>query len=717
MTPTMAHTADRLSTNEVNKPLNEREFDVTMVSVSERLNNNTFTFEEIEPKGSDGYMVGIGLVNSSQEGNARYVDVVRNFINSVRPSGANDSSPEERAAGMLNFQYNVTRTLVTADDEKASFERPATYVIDGSGNLIWSANNKPGSIGLVLARNNEALEQLGTNDNTRVGVISDLSPDDALYMLPNSVIGAMQEEGLFTKDAIDVVMADQAFPADMVSVTLAEALSYAPADSEKNQDVDTENQTMSDALRRQNKNRIRDQKREKEFQDWLATLEKNDDAITGQERGKQLRDWALEHNDVVTPVDITQAFADDKELQAQIGAAQGAAGEEATLNDSTPSMGISDAVRDELEKERLAARVEKYTEKVASYEEIAAVALAKRMKGRLFNPLTRRNKEKVQRDDLDMHLLEGFSRALDGALMKQWLAEGYSDDEAAQMIYEHQQTRQEARAARNHDELRKDKLGSFLDKYANMSKGKKIGVAIGAAAAFGAIGLVAGGALGVAGGIGLASAKVGKTYLQHRSKIYETSRDDSRKSPDVVSSVSNGKAATRTAAQQVFAGMDYDEKKRETAIQKADRNKKVAAGLAAISAVALGAGVAMKVAEHGDDIQKFWNKSLTPDTSHVVGDADGSWVSEVPTPEVAPPAPAIDFSIDASTVTNGEGWYQTIQEVTGSTSPAEQAAILQKIGPALQEKGWAYPMNDGTWGISRPGTLPKDVLELIKNSR
>jgi hypothetical protein len=211
----------------------------------------------------------------------------------------------------------------------------------------------------------------------------------------------------------------------------------------------------------------------------------------------------------------------------------------------------------------------------------------------------------------------------------------------------------------------------------------------------------------------LAGAKVGKTYLQHRSKIYETGRDESRQSPEVSVSVANGRAETRTATQQVFAGMEHDEKRREKAIQKADRNKKVAAGLAAISAVAIGAGVAMKVAEHSDDIQKFWSRPLE------TGIADESLVTEpsMSTPEPIPtPAPA-EFSVDASTVTNGEGWYQTIQEVTGPITPAEQAAILQKIGPALQEKGWAYPMTDGTWGISRPGALPKDVLELIKNSR
>jgi hypothetical protein len=68
------------------------------------------------------------------------------------------------------------------------------------------------------------------------------------------------------------------------------------------------------------------------------------------------------------------------------------------------------------------------------------------------------------------------------------------------------------------------------------------------------------------------------------------------------------------------------------------------------------------------------------------------------------------------TVESGEGWYQTFSEM-GITNPTEQANLLQKVGPELQARGWAYPTGDGSYGIIRPGSLPKDVLDLIKNSR
>lgn len=88
---------------------------------------------------------------------------------------------------------------------------------------------------------------------------------------------------------------------------------------------------------------------------------------------------------------------------------------------------------------------------------------------------------------------------------------------------------------------------------------------------------------------------------------------------------------------------------------------------------------------------------------------------EIPEPSVeAPVVP--EFSADAHTVTDGEGWYNTMKEM-GITDATERASLLQKVGPQLQEMGYAYPMVDGTWGINLPGQLPGNVLELIQNSR
>lgn len=462
------------------------------------------------------------------------------------------------------------------------------------------------------------------------------------------------------------------------------------ANAEDSQQVNMPKAAMSDAERRRNARRIRDERRAKEFSDRLASLDKND---------------------VVSPVDIMEAFANDDELQAQIAAAQGH--RDSDESDKS-SLGFSDMVR-------IAGNVEKHSDKVAKYEELAAAALAKRMKGRLFKPLRRKTQEADVDFDDTMRMLDRFTMALDNSLMQQMLLEGKTDEEAAESLAEHQQMRAEARAEKNRTEFTKGKVASWLDKYANLSTKKKIiyGLGAGAVIATAGAGLaVAGGAFAVVGGAGLAVAKVGKTYAQKRSELYRTDANEVL-SPNVSTLDEDGNVTKRSVREQVIAAKDHNQVQREKAIKKADRNKKLATGLAVASGILVGAGVAMKVAEHSDDIQKIWNKPLMPEIPTEVGNADGSWVTEVPAPTPEPiPTPApFEFSVDASTVTNGEGWYQTIQETTGVTNPAEQAAILQKIGPALQEKGWAYPMNDGTWGISRPGKLPKDVLELIKNSR
>lgn len=63
-----------------------------------------------------------------------------------------------------------------------------------------------------------------------------------------------------------------------------------------------------------------------------------------------------------------------------------------------------------------------------------------------------------------------------------------------------------------------------------------------------------------------------------------------------------------------------------------------------------------------------------------------------------------------ATVTKGEGWYQTFQEL--GVKRSDQAALLKELGPQLEEMGWAQKHGD-SWWISHPGKLPADVTRLI----
>ena len=376
---------------------------------------------------------------------------------------------------------------------------------------------------------------------------------------------------------------------------------------------------------------------------------------------------------------------------------------------------------------RVAGSVEKYSGKVATYEAIAAQALAKRMKGKLFKSVRRSTKEAdIQYEDT-MRFLDRYTMALDNSMMKQWALEGRDDEEIAQLLEEQQQIRAEQRAAQNREELTKGKLASWLDKYANLSTKKKVALSIGAGAVAltaGAALATVGGAAAVTGGVVLTATKVGKTYFQQRSKIY--SKDAAKDVPKAKAYTvdSSGEVVKRTgsARQQIISAKDTVQATRESAIKDADRNKKIAVGLAGVSALLIGGGIATKAVEHGDDVRSWFENQKDAnisDTKVTVPSDAPMQIDSLEMPQIPAPEPNIessaDFSVDASTVVAGEGWYQTFTEL--GIPASEQPALLQKIGPALQEQGWAYPMADGTWGISRPGTLPSNVLELVQNSR
>lgn len=74
-----------------------------------------------------------------------------------------------------------------------------------------------------------------------------------------------------------------------------------------------------------------------------------------------------------------------------------------------------------------------------------------------------------------------------------------------------------------------------------------------------------------------------------------------------------------------------------------------------------------------------------------------------------------DFNFDAYNVIPGEGFYETMNQM-GITDTAKQFDIIQRIGPQLQDMGVAYPMSDGSWGITSSGQLPKAALNLIWNN-
>ncbi|MDN5819424.1 MAG: hypothetical protein L0H38_01600 [bacterium] len=74
-----------------------------------------------------------------------------------------------------------------------------------------------------------------------------------------------------------------------------------------------------------------------------------------------------------------------------------------------------------------------------------------------------------------------------------------------------------------------------------------------------------------------------------------------------------------------------------------------------------------------------------------------------------------NWDSEALTADNGEGWYQTFEDM--NIPRGEWDDLLQKTGPQLEAEGWAYQMDDGSYGISRPGAIPTEILDIIEANR
>ncbi|HET8884088.1 MAG TPA: hypothetical protein VFM68_01310 [Candidatus Saccharimonadales bacterium] len=312
------------------------------------------------------------------------------------------------------------------------------------------------------------------------------------------------------------------------------------------------------------------------------------------------------------------------------------------------------------------------------------------------------------------------------------------------------------------ENLKNTKVGKFISWFNTGTKKQRFakGVLLGGAGVV--AGVTAGAVVGVAAGAGLTGAAAATAVSGTRFARYFAKKDNQQGrgmeqlDPDMFAShkleaiqqlekdQEGGKLETAASyATSIF--------ERDTKEQQEKRRKSVRAGVAgvAIGAV-LGGTITAAIGEMNDSLGEYSNRNLPNGTveaqppqetdgngvvdnesNNDTSGSDNEGTNETPThgeedtnstpdissPEQSPEAatPDYDFGADASTVVAGEGWYQTFGEM--DIPNHERAELLQKVGPALQERGWAYPMLDGTWGISRPGALPQDVLELIQNSR
>ncbi len=187
--------------------------------------------------------------------------------------------------------------------------------------------------------------------------------------------------------------------------------------------------------------------------------------------------------------------------------------------------------------------------------------------------------------------LSNLTELFNEVQIEKWKHENPSiaPDEISAKLLELENERLAVRELNNHQEMTKGWFAKSMEKYAGLSRGKKIAVGIGVSAALaatgGLVGLVAGGALGAAGAAGLVGAKVYKSYAQSRAELY-TKTD----AADQITADHNGIA--KTIGQIQDESREITAKHRQEEVERTDRINKKTRIITAISAVALGAGIA-----------------------------------------------------------------------------------------------------------------------------
>ncbi len=147
-----------------------------------------------------------------------------------------------QTAAMLSQAYD----FVAHSDEDTS--RPASFLVSDKGEIAWSADTKNETTGLVLVRGDGSAAHLGATGET-FGVIDDIGAKDILYMLPNSLIGAMKDTDQFDKDGLKQAFIDTDERNEMTRVRFNDALPKAPNTTEE---FKAAHQTKAQRKQRQN---------------------------------------------------------------------------------------------------------------------------------------------------------------------------------------------------------------------------------------------------------------------------------------------------------------------------------------------------------------------------------------------------------------------------------------------------------------------------------
>lgn len=391
------------------------------------------------------------------------------------------------------------------------------------------------------------------------------------------------------------------------------------------------------------------------------------------------------------------------------------------------------ARKEEAKAEERLEKIKKLEEELKGVQGAKHIAFAARMAVGFF----RRGKRK----ELDAAYEEASKNYLEKLEELELLKMEKQDEELAESLVPHSEVINEDLQKRFDTLLKSDddaqreamlKAGGWkarqLERYANMSKKKKIALMLGAGAFLATVGAglaIIGGAIGtglaITGGAALGGTKGSKAYFTTLSRIYKK-KDEAKLGFKLEDKSIDHKDALKLALARLKGESDED-------IKDADKKKRNAV-LIGMGAAALGSGVGTALAHGADWVSDRpipgWGGGMVGDaiagSEHVPApgapDLDHTWTVK---PEVDN---LLELNPEDYYLRDGAGLYEEFGKIPG-IDKSHYHELWQKVGPELQQfdngagRPLVYEMHGepGNWGIRMTADhqMPHEAMQLIKD--
>lgn len=688
------------------------------IQVSEHMSKNTMEFIDIQPEKKGGLRIGVAASSSEHAYNAEYCK----WMQEDAIGGATDQP--ESIASTMNMFYNMIK--VDALKNSHEFERPTTYAMDSKGNLIWSASNKPDATGLVLVRKDGTAEHLGMDETVRFGVINDIKADDKLYLAPNKVLEIVieiaNEEAQPASVVFENVMnddgteKDDAYPVDLVCVNF----NHVDAQAGGKPDNDT------DAYEKRKAHRLRVL-----GLPYDATPEQIEDAEKARKAEKAARRASKRGGGSASQTQPGAASTNSTTTSTASATAPGRAygftdSQTAILDrmkDRRTSSGQANSQELDAEPEETDPEIANERQKLIKLRNAMAEVAAKRQ-GRLFS--LKNNKYTDLETEYDQQLaLLGKLKCAD-LLNDDTKTDSEKNVGVIAFIFDEQQRLRKATT----EQLKNTRVSKMIEWVNSGTPTQRIlkGAALGAGGVL--VGAGVGAIAGVAGAGFAAAAAVTATSAMRFGRYYAKEENKRGGGMDVVLGQEQSEkvkldamhALEQHSSNDKFATASKQFKELFDADTKKEQKKRRESARHALGGVALGMVIGGTAAYAISELIDSPQVSAKPveSASEGGGSAGLNDGPDTKQPDIIPdPVQVPEYSHDASTVSLGEGWYQTFGEI-GITDSSQQYALLHN--PALMQEltnqGLAYPdATLGGWGINMTadGKMPVESLKLIED--